>query len=52
LVSALEETNLTGDVKEPIEISEVEAKTLFEGVKRSIIVNAYERNPPSKTTMH
>ncbi|MDR2204363.1 MAG: HNH endonuclease [Nitrososphaerota archaeon] len=44
LVSALEETKMTGDVEEPIEISEVAAKKLFEGAKRSIIVNAYERN--------
>jgi len=48
LVSALEETKMTGAIREPIEISDVEAKTLFEGAKRQIIVNAYERNPQAR----
>jgi 5-methylcytosine-specific restriction protein A len=48
LVSALEETKLTGDIKESIEISDEVAKKLVEGAKRSITVNAYERNPQAR----
>ncbi|MDR2204136.1 MAG: HNH endonuclease [Nitrososphaerota archaeon] len=43
LVSAIKETSIYVDV-EPTEISDKEAKKLIEGAKRSITVNAYERN--------
>lgn len=44
LVEALEETELTGDEPLPEEIPSNEQETLFEGAKRTITVNAYERN--------
>lgn len=44
LVEAMEETGLTGDQPFPEEILISEKEILFEGAKRTIIVNAYERN--------
>jgi len=48
LVEALEETSLTGD--EPIanEIPTSKQNALFEGAKRTIIVNSYERNSKAR----
>jgi 5-methylcytosine-specific restriction enzyme A len=48
LVEALEQTGLTDDEKFPDEIGEQLADTLFEGLKRTIIVNSYERNPKAR----
>lgn len=44
LVEALEITGLTGDAPLPDEIPFSEEERLSEGAKRTIIVNAYERN--------
>ncbi|MEE7625206.1 HNH endonuclease [Methylobacter sp. Wu8] len=47
LVEALEATELTGDEHFPNELSAT-PETLFEGIKRTITVNAYERNVRAK----
>jgi 5-methylcytosine-specific restriction protein A len=44
LVAAIEELQMLGEVDEPTEIPRDFASVLTEGAKRSIIVNAYERN--------
>lgn len=44
LKKALEETELTGEEKYSEEISFDNQEKLFEGAKRKIVVNAYERN--------
>ena len=48
LIEALEQTGLTGDEPLPDEIPAGEQKTLFEGAKRTITVNAYERNSKAR----
>jgi 5-methylcytosine-specific restriction protein A len=48
LVKALEEMNLTGEIEEPDEIPVTTADKLFEGAKRTITVNAYERNSQAR----
>lgn len=45
LVSALEETGLTGSVQFPEEVLPGEPTPLSEGALRKVQVNAYERNP-------
>ena len=44
LADALKETGLTADEAFPDEIPKDEQQTLYEGAKRTITVNAYERN--------
>jgi 5-methylcytosine-specific restriction protein A len=52
LVEALQELSLTGEFKKTEnlaeELSEQALKTLPEGAKKSIVVNAYERNPKAR----
>lgn len=48
LVEALEQTGLTDDEKFPDEIDNQLADKLFEGIKRTIIVNSYERNSKAR----
>ena len=48
LVEALEETGLTGDVQYPEEIPSDDQRRLFEGAKKTIIVNAYERSAKAR----
>lgn len=52
LVEALQELSLTGELKKTEdlaeELSEQALKTLPEGAKKSIVVNAYERNPKAR----
>lgn len=48
LVEALQETSLTGDEPLPDEIPTSEQNTLFEGAKKTITVNAYERNSKAR----
>jgi len=47
LVEALEDSNLTGEIKFAEELPEKE-ETLMEGIKKNIIVNAYERNTKAR----
>lgn len=44
LIAALEETGLIDDIPFPEEIPMEDARQLFEGTKRTITVNSYERN--------
>ena len=44
LIAALEETGLTGIEHKPEEIPDSETADLYEGAKKTVIVNAYERN--------
>lgn len=44
LVQAIEETGLTGEQQYPDEIPIDSEEKLFEGAKRTIVVNSYERN--------
>jgi len=44
LVKSLEETGLTGIEFKPEEIPDIESSDLFEGAKKIVTVNAYERN--------
>lgn len=48
LKEALEETGLTGEVLYPEEIPKDEQSTLPEGLKRTILVNSYERNAKAR----
>lgn len=48
LAEALKETGLTADVPFPDEIPSEEQQILFEGAKRTITVNAYERNSKAR----
>jgi 5-methylcytosine-specific restriction protein A len=48
LVEALQETSLTGDEPFPDEIPTNEQNILFEGAKKTVIVNAYERNSKAR----
>jgi len=48
LIIAMQKTGLTGDLNESTEIPETIASTLIEGAKRTITVNAYERNPQAR----
>ncbi|MDD2815311.1 MAG: HNH endonuclease [Thiotrichaceae bacterium] len=52
LVEALQELSLTGELKKTEdlaeELPEQALKTLPEGAKKSIVVNAYERNPKAR----
>jgi 5-methylcytosine-specific restriction protein A len=48
LIEALENTGLTGDEPLPDEIPLNEEERLFEGAKRTITVNAYERNSKAR----
>jgi len=47
LVRALEATNLTGEIKLAEELSS-DMGALTEGIKKTIIINAYERNPKAR----
>ncbi len=48
LVEALEETKLTGDEQYPEEIQIDRQTNLTEGLKKTITVNSYERNPKAR----
>ena len=48
LTEALEATGLTGDTPFPDELSTDTKKPLFEGIKRTITVNSYERNSKAR----
>ncbi|MEI7803444.1 MAG: HNH endonuclease [Bacteroidota bacterium] len=48
LIEALEETGLTGDEQFADEIPFDREEKLFEGAKRTIVVNAYERNSKAR----
>lgn len=48
LVEALQETGLTGDEQYPEEIPMDDQHGLFEGAKKTIIVNAFERNAKAR----
>ncbi len=48
LIEALIETDLTGEEIYPEEISEEYTEELFEGIKRTITVNSYERNAKAR----
>lgn len=48
LVEALERSGLSGDEHLPNELPDGISASLFEGIKRSVIVNAYERNPRAR----
>jgi 5-methylcytosine-specific restriction protein A len=48
LVEALITTNLTGDSIYPDELPIENTEELFEGIKRTITVNSYERNPKAR----
>jgi 5-methylcytosine-specific restriction protein A len=48
LVKALEETGLTGNIQSAEEISTEDFSKYPEGAKRTITVNAYERNPQAR----
>jgi 5-methylcytosine-specific restriction protein A len=48
LIDALVECNLTGEIQYPDEIPVEYENTLFEGAKRTIIVNSYERNSEAR----
>jgi 5-methylcytosine-specific restriction protein A len=48
LVKALEETGLTGKIQFSDELLIENGKTLMEGMKKTIIVNSYERNPKAR----
>ena len=48
LIEALEETGLTGEEYKPEEIPDSESVNLFEGAKKTVTVNAYERNSKAK----
>jgi len=48
LIEALENTGLTGNEPLPDEIPSNEEERIFEGAKRTIIVNAYERNSKAR----
>ena len=45
LISAMEETGLTGDIRLPEEVTRTENPILSEGAMRHVQINAYERNP-------
>lgn len=45
LITALEATGLTGIESSPEELSYNEQSTLQEGIKKTVVVNTYERNP-------
>lgn len=48
LVEALKETGLTGDEQFPDELPLETTEELFEGIKRTVIVNSYERNTKAR----
>ncbi|MDP4281264.1 MAG: HNH endonuclease [Bacteroidota bacterium] len=48
LIEALKETGLTGVQFIPEEIPETEMSDLYEGAKKTVIINAYERNLRAK----
>jgi len=48
LVEALIATGLTGDETYPDELPTENTEELFEGIKRSVIVNSYERNSKAR----
>src|SRR5690606_25280007 len=48
IVDALEHNNLTGIESTSEEISTEEEEDLFEGAKKTITINAYERNPKAR----
>jgi len=48
LIEALEETLLTGEIQYPQEIPVEQITLLSEGTKKTITVNAYERNPKAR----
>jgi len=48
LIEALEETGLTGEVQYAEEIPVKQTSLLIEGIKKTIIVNTYERNPRAR----
>lgn len=48
LVEALSECQLTGEMPYAEELPSDEKNTLLEGIKRSVIVNTYERNPKAR----
>jgi len=47
-VLALEETNLTGEIKLSDELIFDKDSYLTEGIKRTVVVNSYERNPKAR----
>jgi len=49
LVEALQETELNGEEQFAEEIPHEDAKTLSEGIKKTITVNTFERNPKART---
>lgn len=48
LVEALKETGLTGDEQFPDELPIETTEELFEGIKRTVTVNSYERNSKAR----
>lgn len=48
LVEALIETRLTGEEIFPDELPTETTEELFEGIKKTVIVNSYERNPKAR----
>jgi 5-methylcytosine-specific restriction protein A len=48
LKNALEKTNLTGDFSYPEELPEVVEMEFYEGLKKTVIVNSYERNSKAR----
>ncbi len=49
IIEALEKNKLTGIELISEEISNEESKNLFEGAKKTVTVNAYERNPKARS---
>ncbi len=49
LVEALEIINFTGDIQYPDELSHNDSRIFIEGIKRTIIVNSYERNSKARS---
>lgn len=49
IIDALEQNKLTGIELISEEISTEEAKILFEGAKKTVTINAYERNPKARS---
>lgn len=48
LIEALEQVHLTGEIQYPEEIPVEQTSLLTEGIKKTIIVNTYERNPRAR----
>lgn len=48
LIEALEDTGLTGELKYPEEIYEDNEQIFSEGLKKTITVNSFERNPKAR----